>query len=108
MSRSGLEQAFARQLQIAGVAAPVAEHRFHPVRRWRFDFAWPAALLALEIEGGVFIAGRHSRGAGYRADCEKHSAAAVLGWRVLRVTGDHIRNGQALQWVRQALGQEAA
>jgi len=105
---SGLEQAFARQLQLAQVAPPVPEYRFHPTRRWRFDFAWPDQQLALEIEGGVFIAGRHSRGAGYRADCEKASAAAILGWRVLRVTGDHVRNGQALQWTQAALDQGAA
>ncbi len=60
------------------------EYKFHPKRKWRFDFADPANKVAVEIDGGVFAGGRHTRGAGFRADCEKINAAAVLGWRVLR------------------------
>jgi len=63
----------------------VKEHRFHPVRRWRFDYAWPDRKIALEVEGGVFTGGRHSRGAGMIADMQKYNTAALLGWRVLRV-----------------------
>jgi hypothetical protein len=40
------------------------EHRFHPVRRWRFDAAFPARKVAVELDGGIFAAGRHTRGAG--------------------------------------------
>jgi hypothetical protein len=61
-----------------------AEHKFHPGRRWRFDFAHPTALIAVEIEGAVWINGRHTRGAGYLKDMEKYNAAAMLGWRVMR------------------------
>jgi len=62
----------------------VAEHRFHPKRRWRFDVAIPEMMVAIEIEGGVFTGGRHTRGKGYTRDCEKYNAATVLGWNVLR------------------------
>lgn len=60
------------------------EFQFHPSRKWRFDFADPARKIAVEIDGGVFVRGRHSRGAGYRSDCEKLNAAAALGWRVFK------------------------
>lgn len=65
---------------------PEHEHRFHPERRWRFDFAWPESKVAVECEGGTWIRGRHSRGQGYRNDCEKYNAATSLGWRVFRCT----------------------
>lgn len=38
------------------------EHRFHPVRKWRFDAAFPVRKIAVEIDGGVFVQGRHMRG----------------------------------------------
>ena len=60
------------------------EYRFHPERKWRFDFANPHMKVAVEIEGGAFSGGRHTRGAGFVADCEKYNQATVLGWRVLR------------------------
>jgi hypothetical protein len=64
----------------------IPEHKFHPERRWRFDFAAPGAMVALEIEGGVWVRGRHSRGAGMIADMHKYNAAVSLGWSVIRVT----------------------
>ncbi len=69
-----------------GLPEPVAEHRFHPTRRWRFDYAWPDHRVALEVEGGIWSGGRHTRGAGYLGDLEKYNAATLLGWRVLRTT----------------------
>lgn len=83
-AKTTLEEASAFFLS-RGVPAPVAEHKFHPLRRWRFDYAWPAEFIALEVEGGVWTGGRHTRGAGFVKDMEKYNAATVLGWRVLRV-----------------------
>ena len=64
----------------------LTEYQFHPERKWRFDFAWPEQKVALEVEGGSWMAGRHSRGAGFNADMEKYNAAVLAGWKVLRVT----------------------
>ena len=90
-------------LSAAGLPAPVREHRFAPPRRWRFDYAWPAHRIALEIEGGVWTGGRHVRARGYEADCEKYSEAALRGWRVLRVTPAMLRDGRALTLLERAL-----
>ncbi len=69
----------------------VAEFRFHDVRKWRADFAIPSKLLLIEIDGGIFSGGRHTRGAGFLADCEKLNAAAMLGYRVLRYSPTQLR-----------------
>lgn len=79
-----------------GLPEPVPEYRFHPVRRWRFDWAWPDRLVALEVNGGVFTAGRHSRGVGQTKDFEKWSHAAVAGWRLLHVTPRDLAGPQTL------------
>jgi very-short-patch-repair endonuclease len=95
--------AFAAVIRAVGLPDPIEEHRFAPPRRWRFDFAWPDRLLALEIEGGTWSGGRHVRGKGYEADCIKYSEAALLGWRVLRVTSEMVSDGRALALLERAL-----
>ena len=77
------------------------------MRDWRFDFAWPNAKVAVEIDGGqwkpirrrdgsVSYGGRHNTPEGFRSDCEKLNAAAVLGWTVLRFTGEMLEEDTPL------------
>lgn len=84
--KSELEQAFLFYVDALGLPKPDQEWRFHPDRRWRFDFAWPDRMVAVECEGGIWSGGRHVRGGGFEKDCQKYNAAAALGWTVLRVT----------------------
>ena len=79
------------------------EYRFDGTRRWRFDYAHPATKVAVEIEGGVWTSGRHSRGEGYTADCEKYSTAAVQGWRIIRATTQQVISGLAIEWAKQCV-----
>lgn len=104
---SALEDLLVFQLRAVKVPAPVREFRFAPPRRWRFDLAWPDRRIAVEVQGGVWTAGRHTRGRGAEADAEKLSCAAVGGWRVLLVTRTHIESGAAVRWVEAALGHGA-
>jgi very-short-patch-repair endonuclease len=69
---------------------PIEEYRFHPTRRWRFDIAVPELKIAVEIEGGTWIQGRHTRGKGYQEDMEKYNQAQLLGWRVFRYTPNQL------------------
>lgn len=85
-----------------GLPMPVREHRFHGTRRWRFDYAWPAQMVALEVEGGVWTGGRHTRGAGYLGDVDKYNEAALLGWLVLRCTPSKLRT-QGLALLQRAV-----
>ena len=68
----------------SGYPEPIREYEFHPEREWRFDFAFPDKMIAIELEGGVFSGGRHVRGQGYVNDLEKYNEAVMLGWRLLR------------------------
>ena len=86
-----------------GLPMPEFEYRFDSVRRWRFDLAWPARMVALEVEGGVWTGGRHSRGVGMIRDMEKYNAATLAGWRVLRVTPDQLLTSATLDMLRSVL-----
>ena len=105
MKQSAPEAAFALHCR-AHKLNPVPEFKFHPVRKWRADFAFPAHMILVEIEGGVWVNGRHNRGAGYSADCEKYSHAALLGYRVFRFTPDMVKSGEAVQMIKAALDNE--
>ena len=81
----------------------VSEYRFHETRRWRLDFAFPDKKVGIEVEGGHWIGGRHTRGSGFEADCEKYNALALQGWRLLRFTGTTIKSGEALKTIERAI-----
>lgn len=104
---SALEARFAALVAESGLPKPVRELRFAPPRRWRFDFAFPDHLVAVEIEGGIYSGGRHTRGKGYEADCEKYNqAVAAGGWRVLRFTAGMLRDSpeRCVEQVRKLIG----
>ncbi len=92
----------------AGHPEPVPEYRFHPVRMWRFDLAWPGAKLALELEGVTRSAGRHQRVAGYEADCLKYGEALVMRWWVLRATPKQLQGGLVFHWLDRFFATEKA
>ena len=96
-----LEQTLLAQLMAAGLTEPENEYPTGHGKT-RFDFAFPDLLLAVEVEGGTWTSGRHSRGAGYAADCEKYNAAQIGGWVVIRVTSDMIKNGKAIKTIKAA------
>ena len=84
------------------IPEPCTEYAFFAVRKWRFDYAWPAHMIALEVEGGVFLkgGGRHNRGAGFRKDLEKYNAATVLGWSVLRVLPQELHTQNTVAMIK--------
>ena len=97
-----------------GITEPRAEYQFHAKRRWRFDFAWPEWRVALEIEGGVFgyrtatgkrQAGAHRSVQGVLRDIEKYNAAALAGWRVLRVLPSTLYTEETVALLKSALGE---
>lgn len=82
---------------------PLTEHRFHVTRRWRFDYAWPDYQVALEVEGGVWVGGRHTSGAGFVKDMEKYNEAACMGWRIIRCQPRQLCTMQTVETLRRAL-----
>lgn len=79
------------------------EYKFHQTRRWKFDYAHTKYMYALEIEGGLWISGRHNRPTGMIKDIEKYNEATLHGWRILRITPDMIKDGTAYQLVERAI-----
>lgn len=100
---SDLEAALVGQLRYVDGPPYVREFRFHPVRKWRFDLCWPALKLAVEVEGGSWVNGAHTRGKHFEADCEKYNEAAILGWRILRLTTDMVTSGKSVDFIMRAL-----
>ena len=82
---------------------PNPEYKFHHSRQWRFDYAWPDKRLAVEFDGGQWIAhgGRHNRD----GDREKLNVAAVMGWRVMQFSNQQWERDPAgcMDLIRQAL-----
>lgn len=85
------------------IPQPETELVFAPPRRWRFDYAWSAKKIAVEIEGGVWSGGRHTRGSGFVKDMEKYNAAGRLGWRVFRFTPQQLSKGEAQAFMKEVL-----
>ena len=102
MSASHLEEALLAQIREAGLPDPEREARVCKERRWRLDFLFPGGL-AVEVEGGVWSAGRHTRGKGFTSDVEKYNACLLRGIRVLRVTGEMVASGEAVRLIRRAI-----
>lgn len=89
------EDEFAAQLEDAGIAYR-REYRFVPGRKFRFDFAFPDRQIAVEIDGAV-----HRIKVRFHSDREKGNLAILHGWRVLHVGPDAVRDGRALEILRQ-------
>ena len=101
---SYLEDNLAVWLDQQRIPMPVREYQFAPPRKWRLDFAWPDHSVAVEIEGLIYEhGGRHQRVAGFLADAEKYEAALRLGWRVYRVPGQWIAEGNRAIWRPQIM-----
>lgn len=115
--KSKLEELLSMQMQLLKIDAPVAEYRFvrdivgHGVGirsriassglgDWRFDFAWVDRKIAVEVEGGTWSGGRHTRGSGFEEDCRKYNAATMHGWTVYRFTGSQVKSGEAVKFVK--------
>lgn len=109
---SKAEDEFLLHIRAHKLPEPEREYRFHPTRRWRFDFAWPNQKFAVEIEGithygknknGSMKLGRHQTAKGLEADCEKYGEAMKLGWSVYRCTQNMVKQGAAIEMVKELL-----
>lgn len=100
---SDAEELLAFHVRAAKLQSPEREFRFDATRQWRFDFAWPAKMIAVEVEGGIWNKGRHTRGLGFLHDCEKYNCAELLGWMVLRFPVQLIKSGEAIRMIEKAM-----
>jgi hypothetical protein len=94
---------FVNVCEKAGLPRPELEYRFHPTRMWRFDVAFVAAKIAVEIQGGVFIRGRHNSPVSFIKEMEKQNSAAVMGWRFIYRTPSNFLSFETADLVRRAM-----
>lgn len=80
------------------------EFKFHPKRKWRADFHLVEKMILVEVEGGIWSGGRHTRGKGYLGDMEKYNAATVMGYRVIRFSTEQVTSGLAIQQIEKMVG----
>lgn len=68
------------------------EYRFDPDRMFRFDFAFPSIMAAIEFEGGIYLSkSGHNTAKHFTKDTDKYNRATILGWRVIRVTAKNYK-----------------
>jgi very-short-patch-repair endonuclease len=98
------------------------EYSFHDRRGWRFDFAVPDFMLAIEMEGGIYPfyqvrkdgtrhlvrGGGHTTGKAYQDNLDKYNEATVLGWTLLRFSVADVKTGKAKPVVAKWLARKRA
>jgi very-short-patch-repair endonuclease len=101
---SRLESRLSAHMAFLGIEVE-REYRFHPTRRWRFDFAIPDLKIGIECEGLVNpkFKSRHTTNSGFEKDCEKYNSAALRGWSVLRFTWGQIQSGYAIGMIERII-----
>ncbi|WP_156189684.1 DUF559 domain-containing protein [Acinetobacter indicus] len=82
----------------------VQEFKFHTARKWRADFHISNTKLLIEVEGGIWSNGRHTRGKGYLGDMEKYNTATMMGYQVLRFSTEQVTSGYAIQEIKKMVG----
>jgi len=99
------EQLFMDQLMEHQLDIPKTEYRFLKKRRFRFDFAWPDRMIAMEVEGGVWMkgGGGHTTGKGYTRDLEKYNLATLHGWEVYRFTTQDVTKEIAIAFMKNII-----
>ena len=85
----------------------VREHKFHPTRKWRFDWCWPEARIAVEFDGIMFRTVGHNSLSGILRDSEKINEAQRFGWRVFRANAKSVGDGSFFNLMDQVLIEEA-
>lgn len=115
---NALTKTFELQMKAYHIVPELQEFKFHPTRRWEFDYAWPSLKVAVEVNGGssysshkvirdkkgvvrVVPSSRHISPEGYRKDREKVNEAQALGWKVYEFDAEHVRTGFAIDWLRK-------
>lgn len=82
------------------------EFQFHPSRRWRSDFHLVGKKILIEVEGGIWTQGRHTRAKGYLEDMDKYNEATILGYQVLRFSTEQVQSGFAVKKIQEVLKEQ--
>ena len=81
----------------------VREAQIIPNRKFRYDFYFPEHRLCVEVQGGVWSNGAHSRPTGIKRDYEKSNLCTQYGFKLLQFDVKAVKSGEALQVTEQIL-----
>ena len=92
-------------LILHNIDIPESEYMFAKElkRKFRFDYCYTKHKLAIEIEGGIWINGRHNRASGFIKDMEKYNIACILGYRILRFTIQDLKKESTYITIKDAI-----
>lgn len=80
------------------------EFQFNKDRKWRADFYLVGTKILIEVEGGIWSGGRHTRGKGYLGDMEKYNSATALGYQIYRYSTEQVKSGLAIEQILKLIG----
>ena len=80
------------------------EFKFCESRKWKADFHILESKLLVEVEGGIWSGGRHTRGSGYIKDLEKYNEVSKLGYTLLRFSTEQVVSGKAIKEIQEFIG----
>lgn len=98
-------QLFSKICLANGLPAPKPEHVFCKGRLWRIDYYFERSgvKVALEVEGGVYSGGRHTRPKGFLGDIEKYNMLSLMGIWLIRTTPKDLISVATLDLVKNVL-----
>ena len=102
-ARARQYELFRRTLESFTGCKVASEHKFHDMRKWRLDFAIVGLKIGIEIEGGVWSCGAHTRGKGFIEDMEKYNAAVTFGWVILRFTPQDLNKITTFETIKKVV-----
>jgi hypothetical protein len=89
--QSEAEEAVLEFILAHGYPEPERQAMLVPGRRFQTDFYWSSHATGLEVEGGVYVGGRHVNPSGFEGDIRKYNAIAAQGIRLFRVMPQHTK-----------------
>jgi very-short-patch-repair endonuclease len=81
----------------------VREYEFAPGRKFRADFHIQSLSLLVEIEGGIWNDGAHTRGKHFESDAAKYNLATKMGFKLLRYSTAMVERGDAINDVLEMM-----
>jgi hypothetical protein len=81
------------------------EYHFCPMRKWRTDYFHRESGTLIEIEGGMWMGGRHQKGHGFSADAIKYNVATFLKYKLYRLPSSLLTIDYVADLVRICNGQ---
>ena len=104
LSESALERIlFAQICERTAIPLPAQQFHFAIGRDYRADFTWPDHRLLVEVEGGLWIGGKHAIALHEQRRQRRRCYAQALGWSIVEVSPPDVRSGVACDLIERWL-----